>query len=112
MDRTAWIAVVLCTIGLVSWYAYMAKQAQPQHSNTANAPGAVSPTPFALASASAPPVVTPTPVATPSQTATVPPFALKTETLSNGDVELHFTNRGGGISEEVLCHNTQAQHQI
>ena len=93
---------MLCTIGLVSWYAYMAKQTQPQRSNATNPPGAVSPTPFDLASASAAPVAAPTPAATPSPTATVPPFALKTETLSNGDVELHFTNRGGGISEAVL----------
>lgn len=38
----------------------------------------------------------------PTPSVTVPSFPLKTEILSNGDVELHFTNRGGGISEAVL----------
>ena len=33
------------------------------------------------------------------------PFAEKTETLRNSDVELHLTNRGGGIAEAVLLNH-------
>ena len=39
--------------------------------------------------------VTAAPSATPTQ------FEEKTETLRNSDVELHLTNRGGGISEQL-----------
>ena len=30
MDRTAWIAVALCVIGLVLWELYLAKQTPPR----------------------------------------------------------------------------------
>jgi YidC/Oxa1 family membrane protein insertase len=40
--------------------------------------------------------------ATPGPSATPAQFEEKTETLRNSDVELHLTNRGGGISEAVL----------
>ena len=33
----------------------------------------------------------------------------RTETLSNSDVELHFTNRGGGIAQAILP-NYLAEH--
>jgi YidC/Oxa1 family membrane protein insertase len=36
----------------------------------------------------------------------VPAFAEKSETLANGDVELHLTNRGGAIAEAVLLNHT------
>ena len=43
----------------------------------------------------------------------MPAFALKTETISNGDVELHVTNRGGGISEAVLLkHKTENEKPV
>jgi len=48
---------------------------------------------------SPPPAV---PEATAKSTETVPSFAEKIETLRNSDVELHLTNRGGGIKEAVL----------
>jgi YidC/Oxa1 family membrane protein insertase len=38
--------------------------------------------------------------------ASVPAFAEKSETLANGDVELHLTNRGGAIAEAVLLNHT------
>ena len=64
----------------------------------------------ASASASAAPLTSALPTATPTPAATVPPFALKTEKLSNGEIELHFTNRGGGISEAILP-NHKAEHE-
>ncbi|HKS03904.1 MAG TPA: membrane protein insertase YidC, partial [Chthoniobacterales bacterium] len=41
--------------------------------------------------------------------ATPLPFAERTETLRNSDVELHFTNRGGGIAQAILL-NYPAEH--
>jgi YidC/Oxa1 family membrane protein insertase len=110
MDRTAWVAVILCVIALVLWEWWTVRQAPPR--------------PLAITASSAPvssvspvtPSATTTPLAsvlaasTPTPAATIPSFALKTETLSNGDVELHFTNRGGGISEAILPKH-KAEHE-
>jgi YidC/Oxa1 family membrane protein insertase len=100
MDRTAWIAVAICVIGLLVWEIYLAKQMAPRPA-PAGAPGSVSPTatPAILS-----PTASPTPVAeaTPGSGEAVPTFAEKIETLRNSDVELRLTNRGGGIKEVVL----------
>src|ERR1043166_3166458 len=98
MDRTAWIVVILCVIGLVVWEWWIARQAPPRPSTIA-----ASPTPAAsIAAASAPPglapLASPLPVATPPSGEPVPAFAEKIEVLRNADVELRLTNRGGGIS--------------
>src|SRR3954469_23737871 len=108
MDRQAWIAVSLCVLGLVGWQIYTVSHAPPR------VPVAVSPTPAAtatdssIAAASPAPGVNPTPAATaaPSPAESVPTFAEKSETLANGDVELHLTNRGGAITEAVLLNHT------
>src|SRR5947209_14372516 len=102
MDRTAWIVVVLCTLGLVGWYLYVGKQSsQFRHQQLATAG---SPTPAVAVSP------TPTPASSPGAAATPAPsgglqFAENMETLRNGDVELHVTNRGGGIAEAVLVNH-------
>src|SRR3954471_23027283 len=98
MDRTAWIVIILCVIGLVGWEWWLAKHPPPR---PLPATTAVSPTPAALASnsPSATTSVAPVPAPTATPTATspaAPAFAEKTETLRNEDVELHLTNRGGG----------------
>ena len=100
MDRTAWIVVILCVIGLVAWQIYVAKQLSPR------------PVPISVASGQASPPATPkvfepspppaVPEATPKSTEPVSSFAEKIETLRNSDVELRLTNRGGGIKEAVL----------
>jgi YidC/Oxa1 family membrane protein insertase len=100
MDRTAWIVVILCVVGLVAWQIYVAKQISPR------------PVPINVASGQASPTVSPkvfepspppaAPEATPKSTEAVPSFAEKIETLRNSDVELRLTNRGGGIKEAVL----------
>src|ERR1700682_4128577 len=100
MDRTAWAAVILCVIGLVVWEGWIVRQSTLKPSMVTASPALGSPAPALAASASAAPLASP--IATPSPAPTTPSFALKTETLTNGDVELHFTNRGGGISEAVL----------
>src|SRR5437867_1527406 len=99
MDRTAWIVVALCVIGLVVWEIYLAKQMAPRPAPIVGAPGQVSPTatPAILAPS---PSVTPVAEATPKTTG--PSFPEKIETLRNSDVELRLTNRGGGIKEAIL----------
>src|SRR5439155_3784756 len=97
MDRTAWIAVTLCVIGLVVWQIYVVKQTPPRHAPVNVAPEQTSP------SASIP-SSTPlaAPAAAPKTAEPVPSFPEKIETLRNSDVELRFTNRGGGIKEAIL----------
>src|ERR1051326_3652602 len=107
MDRTAWIAVVLCVIGLVLWEWWLQKQnparlrpAPATASPAAATPIAgISPPPFASTTAS--PGASPTAQPAPS----APTFAEKSETLANADVELHLTNRGGGIRDAILLHH-------
>src|SRR4051812_27216330 len=106
MDRQAWIAITVCVIGLIGWYAYTATHLPPRQP----APIAASPTPGSSPTAAPSPSVSASPVPGASPSATpaesVPTFAEKTETLSNGDVELHLTNRGGAISDVVLLNHT------
>ncbi len=100
MDRTAWIVVILCVIGLVGWQIYVAKQMSPR-------PAPVNVAPPQASSTSTPRVVEPSPTPasaeiTPKPAGPVPGFAEKIKTLRNSDVELRLTNRGGGIKEAVL----------
>ncbi|HZE12887.1 MAG TPA: hypothetical protein VE086_03945, partial [Chthoniobacterales bacterium] len=112
MDRQAWIAITVCVIGLIGWYAYTATHLPPRPMAPIAAsptPGssptaATSPTTATSPSASASPIAATSPSATPA--ASAPDFAEKTETLSNGDVELHLTNRGGAIADAVLLNHT------
>src|SRR5690242_17386305 len=100
MDRTAWIVVALCVVGLLLWEFYFAKQMAPRpapvtavsgHASPATAPEVRVPSPSPLA----------TPETVPPGVETAPTFVEKVETLRNSDVELRLTNRGGGISEAV-----------
>jgi YidC/Oxa1 family membrane protein insertase len=99
MDRTAWIVVALCVVGLIVWEIYLVKQTplRPAPVGVAPAHGSPTTTPAILA-----PSPTPVAEATPSSGESAPSFAEKIETLRNSDVELHLTNRGGGIKEAVL----------
>jgi YidC/Oxa1 family membrane protein insertase len=109
MDRTAWIVVILCVIGLVAWQIYVAKQMSPRPARINVASGQASPTATPkLFEASPPP---PAPEATPKSTEPVPSFAEKFETLRNSDVELRLTNRGGGIKEAVLLRQIAEKEQ-
>ena len=106
MDRTAWIVVVLCVIGLVLWELYLVKQTPPRPAPVNVTPGQVSP---------AATIASPTPLASPevAQKAAepVPSFPEKIETLRNSDVELRLTNRGGGIKEAVLLRQVSEKGQ-
>src|SRR5437763_5667130 len=110
MDRTAWIVVVFCVVGLVAWEWWIAKQTRRPRPATSALPPA--PTPLAGASASSVPLASSSPAPAPTATATATPiaeatpaFAEKNETLRNDDVELRLTNRGGGIREAVLLNH-------
>jgi YidC/Oxa1 family membrane protein insertase len=104
MDRTAWIAVGLCVVGLLVWEFYLAKQMAPKPAQATPAPVQTSPkaTP-AILPASPSPVASPE--APPQGVESSPSFAEKTETLRNSDVELRLTNRGGGITEAVMLNH-------
>ena len=111
MDRTAWIVVALCIIGLIVWEFYLAKQMSPR---PAPAPSTRQTLPTAT-----PPAITasPSPLAapesTPQATESGPSYAEKTEALRNSDVELRLTNRGGGISEAVILnHIAEAGNRV
>ena len=101
MDRTAWIVVALCVVGLVVWEMYLAKQMVPRSAPVTATPGQTSTTatPAILAPSPSPLA---TPEAAPQGAESVPTFPEKIETLRNSDFELRFTNRGGGIAEAVM----------
>src|SRR5262252_1465010 len=101
MDRTAWIVVALCVVGLVVWEMYLAKQMAPRPAPVTAAPGQTlsTATPAILAPS---PSQLGIPEPTPQGSDSAPTFAEKVETLRNSDVELRFTNRGGGIAEAVM----------
>jgi YidC/Oxa1 family membrane protein insertase len=106
MDRTAWIVVVLCVIGLVLWELYLVKQTPSRPAPVSVTPGQVSPTAT---------IASPTPLAasevTPKAAEPVPSSPEKIETLRNSDVELRLTNRGGGIKEAVLLRQVSEKGQ-
>lgn len=104
MDRTAWIVVGLCVVGLVLWEFYLAKQMAPRPAPVTATPGRTSPTATpAILPASPSPLATPE--AAPQAVESGPSFAEKIETLRNSDVELRLTNRGGGITEAVMLNH-------
>ncbi len=110
MDRTAWIAVILCVVGLVLWEVYLAKQIRPKPlaaSGTTAAP--VSSTPV-IAPSAPPSSASPAPEAAAVAAETIPPFQEAVETLRNSDVELRLTNRGGGIAEAILLNHKAEQN--
>src|SRR5213592_3292186 len=100
MDRTAWIVVAVCVIGLVGWQIYIAKQMPPRPAPVNAASGQASPTATPKVFEASPSPATPE--TTPKSAEAAPSFAEKIETLRNSDVELRLTNRGGGIKEAVL----------
>src|SRR6185437_15172208 len=103
MDRTAWIAVILCVLGLFAWQIWSSRQAVPRPA-VATTPSPAVAGVSASATPSAADAIAPQPAgaATAAPSATPPTLVERTETLSNSDVELHFTNRGGGIAQAIL----------
>ena len=113
MDRTAWIAIVVSAAGLVVWYSYMARQTLPRPvSVTGGAPATLSSSPSPTAAASSATLPVPTGTAPPPPSASPPAFPEARETLSNSDIELHLTNRGGGIAEAVLLNHKDEHGRV
>src|SRR4051812_27213757 len=111
MDRTAWIVVAACILGLVLWEVYSFRQVQPRPVTSAATPATVSAarassaSPTASFSPSGITAATPTPAPTAQPSPSVAPIAAATETIRNSDVELYLTNRGGGIEKAVLLNH-------
>src|SRR6267143_5377935 len=108
MDRTAWIAITLCVLGLIAWEIWIARQPLPTPAvvTPPSAPPLASGIPATSApSAIATPVQQAGTAATPGPSATPAQFEEKIEMLRNADVELRLTNRGGGNSEAVLLNH-------
>src|ERR1043166_3581301 len=109
MDRTAWVVVSLCVIGLVFWQIYVAKQMPPRPvpSNVAAEQASPTATPKVFEASPSPAV----PEATPKSPEATPSVAEKIETLRNSDIELRLTNRGGGVKEGVLLRQVAEKGQ-
>jgi YidC/Oxa1 family membrane protein insertase len=101
MDRTAWIVVTLCVIGLIAWYIYVGKRMPQARPSIITASPNPQPS-VAEASVSPAPFLSPSPAPTPAVVQAAPAFPEKIETLRNADIELRLTNRGGGIKEAIL----------
>ena len=110
MDRTAWIAVTLCVLGLFAWQIWTSRQAIPRPAvATTSSPAVPGMSATPAASVTATVAAQPAVGATPTPSATPVPFVERTETLRNSDVELQFTTRGGGIAQAILP-NYPAEH--
>jgi len=104
MDRTAWIAVILCVIGLFGWQIWTSRHTVQRPAIGVGPSPDVSPAPTQAAgvAVATPAIAQPTTAATAVPNATPIPFVEQTETLRNSDLELRFTNRGGGIAQAIL----------
>ena len=109
MDRQAWIAVTLCVIGLVAWQWYFTVK-YPVHPATAAVSSASPASDPALAETSSAPGAPGTGQVTGSQTtkegpapapASVETAPEKIETVLTPQIELRFTNLGGGIADAI-----------
>jgi hypothetical protein len=117
MDRTAWVVIALCILGLVVWEYYSFRQIQPRLATSATYSASASPGPTGSASPAASPSPPPLTAASPAPSATPQPspsaiaFTERKETLQNSDLELHLTNRGGGIGQAVLLNHLAEGNQ-
>ncbi len=111
MDRTAWIVVTLCVIGLIVWQIYVVKLTPRRPASITVTQRSPSPT---ISSSIAPQPGSPGPITTPTPAEAGASFPEKIETLRNSDVELRLTNRGGGIKDAVLLRQMaeKGQHVV
>ena len=117
MDRTAWIAVVIATIGLIAsmyWQQHQmaearAKYLQQQAVLAAQATPAA--TPLAQTSGPSPLATPPTPAQ--DLAAKIPSVPDQVGTLKNDVAELHFSNNRGGLSNVLLLkHSAEEGHFV
>src|SRR5260370_30507583 len=105
MDRTAWIAITLCVLGLVAWQIWIARQPLPPPA-VATAPSPASPSANGTPASAPTAVVTPAPQAgtggTSGPAAARPQCLEENGTLRNSHRGLHLRKLGGRISERPL----------
>jgi YidC/Oxa1 family membrane protein insertase len=114
MDRQAWIAITLSIIGLVVWEVYFVSKypAAPAAKTSAAVAGQASP----AAGAPAPPLLTtakPEVVIDSREAAAAPAANVpeQIETIQTSQIDLRFTNLGGGIAEAIpLGHRNLAEN--
>lgn len=102
LDRTGWIAVIICSIGLMLWYSSSMKEAQKAREAAAIAAAAKK------AALEANPEIEPTPEAADKATEPIPDPSEQEQltSIETDGVIFNFTNLGGGIaSTELLKHN-------
>jgi YidC/Oxa1 family membrane protein insertase len=123
MDRQAWIAIIFCVIGLVVWQIYYSSK-YPATPLPRNVPAAgqvavaaqASPAGTAAAPATAAPVLTsgkPELVIDSKEAAPAPAttVAKEIQTIHTPQIDLLFTNIGGGIAEAIpLGHANLAEN--
>jgi YidC/Oxa1 family membrane protein insertase len=116
MDRQAWIAVILSIIGLVLWEIYFVAKYPAAPGMKTVAVGAA-PASATTAAASAPPLLTAAAkpeVVIDSREATAAPstgVAEQIQTIHTPQIDLRFTNLGGGIAEAIpLGHQNLAEN--
>ena len=105
MDRTAWIVVALCVVGLVVWEFYLAKQMAPRPAPSDWRHPDKLRQRRRRRSSRLRHLRLPHRKLRRRALSQVPTFAEKVETLRNSDVELRLTNRGGGITEAVMLNH-------
>lgn len=108
MDRTAWIVVILCVIGLVAWEVWVTRQRLPQPTVVPVSSPSASPSASASPALDNIATATPPPRAVAAASASPAAFPERTEVMRNGDMELKLTNRGGGIAETTLLNHALA----
>ena len=117
MDRTAWIAVVIATIGLVAsmyWQQHQMAEARAKYLQQ-QAVLAAQATPAATPQSQ---TTGPSPLATPPTpaqdlAAKIPSVPDQVGTLKNDVAELHFSNNRGGLSNVLLLkHSAEEGHFV
>jgi YidC/Oxa1 family membrane protein insertase len=114
MDRQAWIAVILSIVGLVAWNFYVSSKYPPLPDAAADAPIVLTPGKQVRqadvvadrkegvpATAAASPSPAPGAPAIAPAAPTAPAAPERIETIATPQIELRFTDQGGGIAEAI-----------
>ena len=105
MDRTAWIAVIICSLGMMLWWQTFGQLTPPEQADKETAAAEGSPADTDKSDAPADPVDEKTGKAAAEKN----PAAVNAETfpIQLGQVRFEFTNRGGGIKQVELLDQTK-----
>lgn len=95
MDRTSWIAIIICVVGLFAWQWYVTENYSNQP------PPAQQPTPPAETAATPEPTTAAAP--TPAPEPAAPRMEARAESIDTPAAEFVFNNDTGGINQVVLA---------